>query len=69
MRLFTPSANGEMLPNKFGGGFDVVCKQPVYGAKSFLINVTFDGFKKMYTGAASSCGSNFVFKPHSLAWD
>ena len=69
MRMFTPSANGQTLPNKFGSGFDVVCKQPVYDGKSFLINVTFDNFKKTYTGAASSCGSNYAFKPHSSAWD
>jgi len=69
MRMFVPSANGETLPGKFGGGFDVICKEPVYDAKSFLINVTFDNFRKTYTGAASVCGSNFVFKPHGSAWD
>lgn len=36
MRMFTASANGEVLPAKFGSGFDVVCKQPVYDSKSFL---------------------------------
>jgi hypothetical protein len=30
---------------------------------------TFDNFKQSYTGAASSCGSNFVFKPHSGGFD
>lgn len=69
LRMFTPSANGEQLPNKYGGGFDVICKQPVYDAKSYLINVTFDSFMQSYTGAVSSCGSNFVFKPHSSAFD
>lgn len=58
-----------MLPNKYGTGFDVVCKQPVYDAKSYLFNVTFDSYMQSYTGAVSSCASNFVFKPHGSAWD
>jgi len=57
-----------VLPSKFGPGFDVICKQPVYDSKSFLENVTFDNFRQSYTGL-SSCSSNFVFKPHSGAFD
>lgn len=67
--MFTASANGQTLPAKFGPGFDVICKQPVYDSKSFLTNVVFDNFKQSYTGVISSCSSNFAFKPHSGAFD
>jgi hypothetical protein len=69
LRLFTASANGEVLPVKFGTGFDVVCKQPVYDSKSFLENCTFDNFRQTYTGSVAGCSSNFVFKPHTGGFD
>ena len=69
MRMFTASANGEVLPAKFGSSFDVVCKQPVYDSKSFLENVTFDNFRQTYTGAVSACSNNFAFKPHNGGFD
>lgn len=31
--------------------------------------MTFDNFRQSYTGNVSSCGSNFVFRPHSGAFD
>jgi len=38
--------------------------------KAFLFNVTFDNFRKTYSGAAlAQCGNNFVFRPHTLAHD
>ena len=69
MRMFTASANGETMPTKYGSGFDVVCKQPVYDSKSFLVNNTFDSFRQTYTGNASICSNNFAFKPHTGGFD
>jgi len=70
MRMLVPSANGESTPKKFNSGFDVVCKQPVYDSKSFIVNVTFDNFRQTYPGViASVCGSNFVMIPHSSSFD
>ena len=70
MRMFTASANGEVMPAKSGSGFDVICKQPVFNSQSFLYNNTFTYFQQSYSESAlSSCGSNFAFKPHSGADD
>lgn len=70
MRMLVPSANGEKTPKKFNSGFDVVCKQPVYDSKSFLVNVTFDNYRQTYsTPIDSVCGSNFALRPHSSAFD
>lgn len=41
LRMLTVSANGESLPNKFGPGFDVICKQELYESKVYMTNVTF----------------------------
>ena len=67
--MFTASANGETMPAKYGGNFDVVCKQPVFDSKSFLINNTFDNFRQTYTGNASTCSGNFAFQPHKGGFD
>lgn len=69
MRLLTASNNGERLPSKFGPGFDVICRQPLFDSKTFIVNTTFDNFRQSYTGAAAACGSNFAFKPHSSGFD
>lgn len=70
MRMFVPSANGEQTPKKFNSGFDVICKQPVYDSKSFLVNNTFDNYRQNYTGVISSlCSKNYAFKPHRNAFD
>ena len=70
VRMFAASANGEKMPSKFGSGFDVICKPPVFDSKSYLENNTFVSYKQSYTGTGmSECGSNFVFKPHSGADD
>ena len=47
----------------------MICKQPVFDSKSFIENVTFDNFRQTYTGVVSNCSGNFVFKPHSGAFD
>ena len=59
------------MPSKFGSGFDVVCKQPVYDSKAYLNNVIFDNFLQNYSGKAvgNSCSKNFVFRPHSGGFD
>ena len=69
IRMLTASANGEVLPAKHGTGFDVVCKQPVYDSKSFLVNVTFDSFRQSYTGFSGLCSSNFIFTPNRGGFD
>jgi hypothetical protein len=68
VRMFTASANGETMPAKFGTGFDVVCKQPVFDSKSFIVNTTFDSFRQSYSGLPG-CTGNFALKPHSGAFD
>jgi hypothetical protein len=59
------------MPSKFGSGFDVICKQPVYDGKSFSLNNVFDNFKQSYTNTSVNgiCSNNFVFRPHSGAFD
>jgi hypothetical protein len=59
------------MPGKFGSGFDVVCKQPVYDSKAYLNNVIFDNFLQNYSGTSvgGTCGKNFVFRPHSGGFD
>lgn len=71
IRMLTVTANGEVLPKKFGTGYDVICTQPLYDNKAFLYNVTFDSFKQVYneTNSSNICGRNFVFRPHPLAGD
>ena len=54
---------------KFGTGFDVVCKQPVFDSKAFLYNITFDNFRQSYTGGAAACSNNFAMRPHSGGFD
>ena len=70
-RMYTASNNGEVMPGKFGSGFDVICKQPVYDNKAYLDNVIFDNFQQNYSGTAvgSICGENFAFRPHTGAFD
>jgi hypothetical protein len=71
VRMFTASANGEIMPGKFGSGFDVICKQPVFDSKAYLTNVIFDNFMQDYSGkaVASICSKNFAFRPHTGAFD
>ncbi len=62
------------MPAKFGPGFDVICKQPLFDSKSFLYNVVFDSFKQNYSGyiadsVSTHCTKNFVFRPHPIAFD
>ncbi len=67
VRAFSASANGELMPKKFGPGYDVICKQQLYQAKAYLTNVTFDAFRQSYTSTpvGSKCSKNFAFKPHA----
>ena len=72
VRLFSASANGEVMPKKSGSGFDVICKQEVFSARAYLNDVTFDGFRQDYTSNSAlngACSGNFVFRPHSGASD
>ena len=69
VRLFSASANGEVMPKKFGGGFDVICKQEVFSTKAYLYDVTFDNFRHTYSGSLAGCGNNSVFRPHGGASD
>jgi hypothetical protein len=70
LRLLTATGNGESLPSKFGPHFDVICKAPLYENKVYMTNVTFDGFSQSYGGGLNTvCGSNFVFRGHSIAFD
>ena len=70
VRMLAVTVNGESLPDKFGTGFDVICKQETYDSKAFLSNVTFHNYKQNYSEAAlANCGGNVVFKPHSGASD
>lgn len=70
LRLLTASSNGESLPHKFGPGFDVICKPPLYENKVYMTNVTLDNFRQSYGGVVgAACKSNFAFRGHSLAFD
>lgn len=70
LRLLSASANGEILPAKFGPGFDVICKQELYENKVYMTNVTFDHFNKTYLGTVGSvCRDNFVFRGNGGAFD
>ena len=56
------------MPDKFGTGFDVICKQETYDAKAFLDNVVFENYKLNYPDLPQ-CKNNIVFRPHSGASD
>lgn len=36
VRMLAVTVNGEMLPGKFGAGYDVICRQETYDSKAFL---------------------------------
>ena len=70
VRLFTASANGQVMPSNFGNDFDGISKQELFDMKAFLNNVIFDGFRQSYSDELSSkCWNNYVFRPHSGASD
>lgn len=56
------------MPDKFGDGYDVVCKAETIDAKVFIYNTEFNNFRQTYTGL-SGCSSNVIFKPHNIAND
>ena len=60
--------NGESMPDKFGTGFDVICKQQTFDAKAFLTNVEFANYKLSYADLPQ-CTNNTVFIPHKGAFD
>ena len=63
MRMLTVTGNGESLPDKFGAGFDVICRAESFENKVFLEDVTFKNYAQTYTTAVSStCSGNFVFR-------
>ena len=39
--MLAVTVNGEGLPDKFGSGFDVICKQETFDSKAFFTNVKF----------------------------
>lgn len=46
IQLLTVGSNSESLPDKFGLGFDVICKAETIDAKAFLYNIEFAQFKR-----------------------
>ena len=56
------------MPDKFGGGYDVICKQETFDSKAFLQNVIFENYNLEY-GELSQCSNNVVFKSHPTASD
>lgn len=56
------------MPAKYGSGFDVVCKQPVFDSKSYIVNTTFDSFRQTYS-TQPNCNSNFMFTPNHGGFD
>jgi hypothetical protein len=63
VRLMTTGLNTETMPDKFGAGFDVVCKAETIGGRVFIYNTEFNNFKRVYSGL-SQCSDNVIFKPH-----
>ena len=57
------------MPDKFGMGFDVICKQEAYDSKAMLNNVTFENYKLSYDASLPDCSNNVVFKSHPIASD
>ena len=49
LRLLAVTVNGESLPDKFGNGFDVICKNEQFDSKAFLDNVTFANYRNTYS--------------------
>ena len=66
--MLAVTINGEALPDKFGTGYDVICKEEQSDAKAFITNVTFENFNHQYPDLPQ-CSNNTVFRPHSLAHD
>ena len=70
IRMLAVTVNGESMPDKFGAGYDVICKEEQFDAKAYLTNITFENFNQAYSEAGlSGCKSNVVFKPHNIAHD
>ena len=44
--MLAVTVNGESMPDKFGTGFDVICKQETFDAKAFLTNVKFKNYNR-----------------------
>lgn len=68
LQMLAVTVNGESLPDKFGTGFDVICKQETFDSKAFLFNVQFHNFRDTYE-ELPQCFSNKVFKSHRSASD
>ena len=70
LRMLAVTVNGESLPDKFGTGYDVICKEEQFDSKAFLRNVIFENYNQNYTESnLALCQSNVVFKPHPTASD
>ena len=68
VRMLTITVNGENLPGKFGSSFDVICKEEIFDAKAFLINVEFENYRRSYQNLPQ-CSNNILFRPHPQAED
>jgi len=68
VRMLTTGTNGEMLPGKFGHGFDVVCKEESIDGKAFIYNTEFNNFRQSYP-TLPQCSNNVIFRPHGGASD
>ena len=66
--MLAVTVNGESMPDKFGAGFDVICKQETYDSKAFVDNVIFENYRQNYPDLPQ-CSNNVVFKPHPTASD
>jgi len=70
LRLLAITINGETLPDKFGTGYDVICRTETFDAKAFLRDIKFKNYRETYgESALSQCGNNYLFRPHPIASD
>ena len=48
VRMLAVTVNGEALPDKFGTGYDVICKEETFDCKAFLNGITFENYNQQY---------------------
>jgi len=70
LRLLSITINGETLPDKFGTGYDVICRTETFDAKAFMRNIHFVNYDQTYAEThLSQCSGNYLFRPHDIASD
>lgn len=70
IRLLAVTVNGEHYPTSFGTKFDGLCKEEVLDSKSFLYNVTFQNYRRVYSEPhLASCSNSILFRPNDNAPD